>query len=577
MAEDRVQRRLAAILAADVVGYSRLMAQDEAGTLATLKARRKDVLEPLVARYQGRIFKETGDGMLVQFASAVDAVECAIALQHGMAAADGLPDGSRLVLRVGVNLGDVIVDGEDLYGDAVNIAARLESIAEPGGILVSGAAYDHARNKVSASFEDLGGQSLKNIAEPVRAYRVGEMPGVATAPAHDPVAKPSIAVLPFTNMSGDPQQQYFSDGITEDIITELSRFRQLHVLARNSSFQYRGQDVDIVRVGRELRVHYVLEGSVRRVGANIRITAQLVDAGSGHHLWAERYDRKQDDIFTVQDQVVSTIVSTLVGRLEAAGAERAARKPPASLAAYDCVLRAGALPFGHPETEAEIHRLYEKAIALDPGYARAYALLAAILIHEWFRDMSGSSSALDQAFASASKGVALDEHDSLCQSIVGAVHLYRQSYDLAEHYYRKALELNPNRPMLLSSLGEFHIYSGKPDEALKCYAEARRLDPHFDPSWYWPVVGTAHFSARRYDEAIAALSRSPNMPHWVQAYLAACHALAGRQELAARHASEVLQQMPDFSLTRHAAKEPFKHAADREHLIAGLRKAGLPE
>jgi TolB-like protein/tetratricopeptide (TPR) repeat protein len=578
MAEERVQRRLAAILAADVVGYSRLMEQDETGTLAALKLRRKEVLEPLVARNQGRVFKVTGDGVLVQFDSAVNAVQCAIDLQRGMATATGdQSDGRSIVLRIGINLGDVLVEGSDLYGDGVNIAARLESIAEPGGILVSGTVYDHARNKIKAGFEDLGTQALKNIAEPVRVYRVAGTPRSTKTESRVTSDKPSIAVLPFTNMSEGADQQYFSDGITEDIITELSRFRQLHVLARNSSFQYRGKDVDVVRAGRELGVQYLVEGSVRKFGGRIRITAQLVETASGHHLWAERFDRDQDDIFAVQDHVTRTIVGTLVVRLEAAGAERVTRRPPASLAAYECVLRANALPYDDVKAEAEGRILFKRAIELDPGYARAHALLAVNLLYEWFRDMSASESVLDQAFDYARKSVELDEQDSLCHGVLGLMHLNRQSHELAEHYLRKSLELNPNRPALMTSLGSFYAYMGKTEEAKRCFAEARRLDPHYDPSWYWSEFGTICFIAHRYDEAIEALSRSRNKPYWVHLYLAASYAHTDKIDLAKDHAASALRLIPDFSLTRFAAKEPFKHSADRDHLLDALRKAGLPE
>jgi adenylate cyclase len=340
-----MERRLAAILAADVVGYSRLMEQDESDTLATLKARRKEVIEPLVAQYQGRIFKFTGDGVLVEFGSAVNAVQCAIDLQHGMATANAnTAEARHMVLRIGVNLGDIMVEADDLYGDGVNIAARLEGIADPGGIVLSGTAFDHIKNKVRGGFEDLGTQTLKNIAEPVRVYRIAGTPRVAIPASKGATDRPSIAVLPFTNMSGDPEQAYFSDGITEDILTELSRFRALSVIARNSSFRFRGEDVDVVRVGRELNVQHVLEGSVRKIGDKIRITAQLIDATNGSHMWAERFDRPQDEIFTVQDEVVRIIVGTLAGRLQAVDVAKALRKPPASLAAYDCVLRADAFP-----------------------------------------------------------------------------------------------------------------------------------------------------------------------------------------------------------------------------------------
>jgi adenylate cyclase len=342
MAEERVQRRLAAILAADVVGYSRLMEQDEAGTLATLKARRKEVLEPLIVRHQGRIFKVTGDGVLVEFGSAVNAVQCAVDLQQRMAAANGdLPDARRIVLRVAVNLGDVMVEGGDLYGDGVNIAARLEGIAEPGGILISGTAYDYIKNKVPVGFDDLGTQTLKNIAEPVRVYRVVGTPAVQAKPSGASTDRPSIAVLPLANMSGDQEQQYLGDGITEDIITELSRYRSLRVIARNSSFQFRGPSVDLAAVRRKLGVQFVAEGSIRRIGSHLRLAVQLIDTATESHVWAERYDREAKDIFAVQDDMSRAIAAILEGRVAASGAEQARRRPTKDWAAYDYFLQVG--------------------------------------------------------------------------------------------------------------------------------------------------------------------------------------------------------------------------------------------
>jgi adenylate cyclase len=577
-----MERKLAAILAADVVGYTRLMEQDEPGTLTALKQWLGGILEPLVAEHRGRIVKVMGDGVLVEFASAVQAVSCAVALQQQMAAAnDSEAEERRIVLRIGINLGDVMVEGDDIYGDGVNIAARLQALAEPGSIWIAGNVHDQVETKLALSYEDLGPREIRNMARPVHAYRIGTDAGVGAtrAPARrdTAAAKPSIAVLPFTNMSGDPAQQFFSDGITEDIITELARFRQLQVLARNSSFRYRGRDVDMIAVGRELGVQYLLEGSVRRLGDRLRITAQLIDAGTGHHLWAERFDRKQDDIFAMLDQVVGTIVGTLVGRLQAAGAEQAKRKPPASLAAYEYFLRADALPFDDLACEAEACRLFEKAIEIDPGYARAYALLAVLAQHEWFRDMSGSDAALDRAFELARKAVQLDENDHICQAILGLIQLLRGAHELAEHHYLKGLELNRNSSSLLAGLGSLYAYLGKPAEGVKYLEEAKRLDPFFDPTWYWPTLGTAHFIARRYDDAIAALGRSPTMPYWAQAYMAACYALTDRSEQARDCAAAVLRLQPDFSLARFAAKESFKHAADRQHLLDGMRKAGLPE
>ena len=388
--------------------------------------------------------------MLVEFASAVNAVQCAVDLQQGMAAANGgQPDDRHIVLRIGVNLGDVMVEGSDLYGDGVNIAARLEALADPGGILVSGTAYDHIKSKVKVVFEDIGAQSLKNIAEPVRVYRVADMPRapIAAFPATD---KPSVAVLPFVNMSGDPEQEYFSDGITEDIITELSRFSSLFVIARNSAFAFKGKTVKVQEVAKVLGAAYVVEGSVRKVGSRIRITAQLIEAAGGRHVWAERYDRPAEDIFAIQDEVVRTVVATLAGRLEAKRAEGLRRRPTTSLSAYECVLRGNALPVGDPAAEAVAQQLFEQAIALDPDYARAYAQLAISHAKRWEDDMSGSSEDLDRAFELATQAVILDAQESECHTALGYVHLLRRQYDEAEFHVRKALALNPNRPNALA-------------------------------------------------------------------------------------------------------------------------------
>lgn len=344
MAEQGTHRRLAVILAADVVGYSRIMEADEVGTLAALKARRRDILDPLVAKHQGRIFKITGDGVLVEFASAVNAVQCAVDLQQGMAAANsGIPEDRNIVLRIGVNLGDVMVEGSDLYGDGVNIAARLEAMAEPGAILVSGTAYAHIKNNIKAGFDDLGIQTLKNIAEPVRCYRVTGMPAAAIAAHKLATDKPSIAVLPFTNMSGDPEQEYFSDGMTEDIISGLSRLHWLFVIARNSTFIFKGKAVDVREVGRQLGVRYVLEGSVRKAGDRLRITSQLIDAAAGAHIWADRFDGALSDIFDLQDRVTANVVGAIGPKLRNAEIERARAKPTGNIGAYDLFLRALAL------------------------------------------------------------------------------------------------------------------------------------------------------------------------------------------------------------------------------------------
>ena len=493
------------------------------------------------------------------------------------AAAAGQPEDRRIVLRIGINLGDIMVERGDLYGDGVNIAARLETAADPGGIYVSGTAYDQVRNKFETAFEDLGEQSLKNIGAPVRVYRVAGLARLPIAGAAAPSSKPSIAVLPFNSMSGDVEQQYFGDGITEDIITELARFRNLHVLARNTSFRYRGQDVDVQRVGRELGVQYIVEGSVRRLGERIRITAQLIDTATGHHVWADRFDRNQEELFAVQDQVVKTIAATLVGRMQAAATERAQRKAPASLAAYELVLRGDALPLYRPGASEEARKLFEQAIALDPGYAKAYALLANLEMTDWYRDFNAAPELLDRAFASAQKAVAIDPNDPHSQVAVARLHQTRGAYARAEYHYGKARELNPNSALLMAGFGDLNISLGEPEKALEYFREARTLDPFFEPTWLWPITGVAHFLARQYEEAIAALERSNEPPYWAHLYMAASHAMLGNAERARHHAAETLRLKPDFTIARAIDRQPLRRDSDRAHMLDAFRKAGLPE
>jgi adenylate cyclase len=576
MAEERTQRRLAAILAADVVGYSRLMEADETGTLATLKSRRKEVLEPLIARHHGRIFKVTGDGVLVDFASAVNAVQCAVELQEKFGTANaGISEARHIVLRIGVNLGDVMVEGSDLYGDGVNIAVRLEGIAEPGGIVVSGTAYDHLKNKLKVGFDDLGAQILKNIAEPVRAYRVVGTPAVA-ASAPKPISdKPSIAVLPFTNMSGDPEQTYFSDGTTEDIITELSRFRSLLVIARNSSFAFRGQRIDIAEIARRLGVQYIVEGSVRQSGHRVRITAQLIDAASGTHLWADRYDRDLEDVFAVQDEVVRTVVATVAGRVEVAGAQLAKRKPPESLAAYDYVLRGleQANLDGEPHN-AEARRLFEKAVELDPQYAAGHAYLALAIYLQWLSDRGSGN--LDLALASARQALALDENDSRCHRILSNIYAHMRQHDRAEFHSERSVSLNPNdahaamnRALQLRDLG-------RAEEGIEWARKAMRLNP-YHPNWYWDCFARVLHTAGRYEEALDAYNRIMDRPSFFHAYVAACHAELGRMAEARVHAALALEAKPDFSVSAWGKILPLKNDADLQRFLDGLRKAGLPE
>ena len=576
MAEERAQRRLAAILAADVVGYSRLMERDEWGTLATLKSRRKEVLEPLVAFHEGRIFKVTGDGTLVEFASAVNAVECAVGLQRGMAIANHeLPDDQRIVLRIGINLGDIMVEGADLYGDGVNVAARLEGLAEPGGILVSGTAFDHVRNKVEVAFDDLGSRSLKNIATPVRVYRVADMPRQPVASRKTMADKPSIAVLPFLNLSGDPEQTYFSDGVTEDIITELSRFRSLFVIARNSSFAFRGERIDIAEVTQRLGVQYVVEGSVRKVGQRVRITAQLIETATTTHLWAERYDRDLVDIFAVQDEVVHTVVATVAGRLELAEAETAKRKPPENLAAYDYVLRGlEQLNLDGEEHNAEAHRLFQKAIEFDPQYAVGHAYLALTIWQRWTTNQFPEE--LERALATARQALALDANDSRCHRILSRIHAHLHHYDRAEFHCERSLTLNPNDPLSAMDRAGLFRWLGRGDEAVEWVRRAMRLNP-YHPDWYWNALARLLHNAGCYAEALDAYGRIVDRPSFYHAYMAACHAELGDMEKARACAALALEAIPDFALSVLRKRLPYKNEADLQRFLEGFRKAGLPE
>jgi adenylate cyclase len=488
-----VTRKLAVILAADVAGYSRLMAADEEGTLATLNARRQ-VIDELIAKHHGRIFATAGDSVMAEFASPVEAVRCAAAIQQEIGGRNAeLPEPRRMLFRVGVNLGDVMVGGDNLFGDGVNVAARLEGVAEPGGICISGAVYDQIRNRVDLSFDDLGERSLKNIAHPVRVFGLrrarGAEPGTfperpTTASPTRPSALPSIAVLPFANFGGDPEHDYFADGITEDLITELSRFQELRVIARNSVMTYKGKPVRVQEVGRDLGVRYVLEGSVRKAGARVRITAQLVDAATGHHLWAERFDRDLAEIFEVQDEVTSRIVATLAGKLVESERRRARSGQTENLEAYDCVLRGRELwERFTPEANREARRLYEKAIELDPDYARAYASLAWTYLVEHFERWAGpEDQPLERALDLARRGVMVNPASHSNHLALGQVCLSKGLHDEALEALETAIALNPNDADGYVFLAQALTRVGRPGEAIDLIERAQRLNPAA-PRW----------------------------------------------------------------------------------------------
>ena len=570
------ERRLAAIVVADVVGYSHLIEADEAGTVAALRARQKDVVQPLIATHGGRVVKLMGDGVLAEFASAVNAVQCAIELQKKTAEAnEALPEERRLILRVGISLGDVIVDDNDLYGEGVNIAARLERMAEPGSILISGTVYDYVRKKVAIGFDDLGLLTLKNIAEPIHAYRVAGAPTVATLTPGVMAEKPSIAVLPFTNLSGDPEQQYFSNGITQDIVTDLSHFRSLFVIKCDPSFPFRGKSVDHAEVGRKLGVRYLVEGSVRKYGDRVRITGQLIEADNGRCLWAEHYDRNLAEIFAVQDGVTQSIASVLVGRLETTEVERSRQRPTTHLQAYDCVLRAKSLmDASGGENNEVVRQLLERAIELDTACGRAYALLAMSYNYEWFR--TGTPSSLTKAYELAKRSVAADSQDSWCQFALGFACLHLKEFDEAQIHYSNAIALNPNDADIVANMGEFLTYIGKPDEGIEWITRAMRLNP-LHPASYWNDLAGAYYDARRYREAVTAIMQMPQPFRWHDVCMAGYCAQMGDLARARRHAATVLKKWPDFSSRRFLSGEPYKHEADLAHNLDGLLKAGLPE
>ena len=471
-----MERRLAAIFTADVAGYSRLVGADEEGTIDRLSAHRRELIEPKIAEHQGRLVKTTGDGVLAEFASPVKAVRCAIDVQHGMAARNAdIPEGSRIEFRIGINLGDVVVDDDDIYGDGVNIAARLENLAEPGSVFISRAVRDFVSDTAELVLEDLSERELKNIAKPVQVFRIAapaQAVAASQAPAPAVPQKPSIAVLPFTNMSGDAEQEYFSDGMTEDLITDLSKISALFVIARNSSFAYKGRLVKVQEIGRDLGVRFVLEGSIRKSGNRVRITAQLIDAESGGHQWAERFDRDLTDIFATQDEVVEKIVRALAVTLTQGEEKRLGRRGTANVAAYEAVLRARELLGGATrETVAQARAMYQRAIELDASYAVPHAGLAATAVSNYVSDWADDPGAeLDQAERWARRALKLDESEPFAHMALGHVLLWRRDHDGALAEFRSMIALDPNFAQGHSATGLALMYAGRAAEALEAFA-----------------------------------------------------------------------------------------------------------
>ena len=579
------ERRLAAVVAADMVGYSRLMEIDETGTLARLKTHRIELIDPAVAKNRGRIIKTTGDGMLLEFQSVADAVLCAAEIQRRMARRNADVSPARWIqFRIGVNLGDVIVDDNDIFGDGVNVAARLEMLADPGGICVSAAVRDQLGDRLQdIAFEDLGDQSVKNISRPIRVFRVRLEPNPTIGPedAKNAVAamskKPSIAVLPLVNMSGDPEQEFFADGLTEDIITELSRFHDLLVISRNSTFVYKGKAVKVQEVAREFGVEYILEGSVRKAGDRIRVTVQLIDAETDRHVWAERYDRQLEDIFAIQDEMTRAIVATLPGRVEAATHDRAKRKPTDNMAAYECVLTAKVLHHrSMREANAKAQRLLDRAIALDPNYAHAHAWKACVLgqtwVYGWYVDRDAT---FQQVAKELEIALALDDNDSDVHRILAALNLNHKDHDKASYHQERALALNPNYDVVVVQQGELLTWLGRPEEGIDWIKKAMRLNP-YHPERFWSHLGRACYCAQKYPEAAEAFARITRPDHTHHAFLAATFAQMGDAVAASAHAAEVLKLEPKFSVATYLATQHYKHEADRKRHEAGLLMAGLP-
>ena len=630
-----MERKLAAILEADMVGYSRLMAADEVGTLARQKAHLGEAIAPRIAEYGGRIVKTTGDGVLAEFSSVVDAVRCAVNVQLAMTEREaGVPEERRIAYRIGVNLGDIIEDDDDIYGDGVNIAARLEGLAEPGGICVSRTVYNHVKGKVASDFEDLGERRVKNIPEPLRVYRVRMEPeaaggaiggptrrvswkwpaaAVAAAalmavagaglwlrpwePREEPASvermahplpdKPSIAVLPFTNMSDDPAQEYFADGMTEDLITDLSKVSGLFVIARNSVFTYKGKAVKIRQVAEELGVRYVLEGSVRRVGQQVRINAQLIDAATGGHLWAERYDGSLSDVFGLQDQVARKIVAVLAVQLTAGEEQRVARKETEVPEAYDAFLQGWQHYLRqNPENFRKAISYFEKALELDPEYPRAYAALAATYWQSWKRFWSErvGLQRWHDARVEAEKFLekAKRRPTSLTHQLAADMLSQRQRHEEAIAEAERAVALDPNDADSYMALAGALSLAGRPDEARQLVERAMRLNPHYPPSYLYQL-GVAQFGTERFEKAAASLERATALnpdDRWSFRLLLATYGFLDRREEAAGVLETVDKNwfgLDPLTVRTAAFWHPFKEPADAERLAEGLRRAGVPD
>jgi adenylate cyclase len=579
------ERRLVAIFAADVDGYSRLMGSDEVGTLRDLTECRR-ILDSLIALHRGRIANTAGDSVLAEFSSAVDAAQCAIEAQVALAEANGQVSLDRQIkFRIGVHVGDVMVRAGDLFGDGVNVAARLEGIAEPGGVCVSDDAYRQIRGKIDSTFEDMGARSLKNIAEPMRVWRIQSVSRPTMSTQAEPLAlpdKPSIAVLPFQNMSGDPEQEYFADGMVDDITTALSRFKALFVIARNSSFTYKGRAIDIKQVGRELGVRYVLEGSVRKAAGKVRITGQLIDATTGAHLWADRFEGNATDIFALQDAMTDSIVSAIAPRVLQAEIELAARSRPDNLSAYDLYLRATPRYCSLTrEGLSDALQLLGRALEIDPRYGAAASLAANChlfnVVQGWATD---PKSGIKEATRLSRMALSIDENDPEALAIGGHIVVWSGDLDTAIEMVDRAVELNPNSARAWNERGWTYRHSEQTEEAIQSFERAIRMSP-LDPMLHLTLTGmaTAFIELRRFDEAVAvakkALRRNQTFSTTYRC-LAAALAHLGRDEEAREAAARLLELDPNYRISG-SSQVVFMGRGKARLFVEGLRKAGLPE
>ncbi len=581
-----MERRLAAILAADVVGYSRLMEADEEATLSTLKAYRA-IIDRRVNNHRGRVFGSAGDSVIVEFASPVEAVRCALEIQTELEGRNvDLTEDRRMRFRIGVNLGDVMAEADNLFGDGVNLAARLEQLAEPGHVFISGKVYDEVVGKTGGNFTDCGEHEVKNIARPVRVWRWSARAITPGSLSETPFDKPSIAVLPFVNMSGDAEQEYFADGITEDIITEISRFKELSVVSRNSSFVFKGKATALREVGEKLKVDYIVEGSIRKAGNRVRVTAQLVDAKSDKHIWADRYDRELEDIFEVQDDVVRRVSSTLVGRLEHERQERTRRQSKSQLKAYDLYLRGREHFFNWSiEDNLKARDLLKAAIETEPEYAAALALSSEVLLRMWLNGWSvNPEQDLAESFSAAKRADEIDDQDSRVQTALGMAYIFQRKLDKAKHHFETALKLNPNDTRVLVYYSRHAVFDGHTEKAVELCHRALNLNPYGKYSYN---LGIAYFVAHQYRQTIEVLGGIRNPPATISALLAASYAMAGDEANAAStyaHFSEAAKTCPVFSSLNQpedwheffSGRWPFRNPEDLDHLIEALGKAGFP-